>query len=105
MGFVVDEDETLFVEHQFSIDYNILENIAVLLLDRQQPVEASVDASGLETLAKLVALQVLLRVNLKRKMLVVVDIGEPALDVWNSFSNCNVGLGFVNHEYGLGKYN
>ena len=56
MGFVVDEDETLFVEHQFSIDYNILENVAVLLLDRQQPVEAGVDAFGLETLAKLVTL-------------------------------------------------
>jgi hypothetical protein len=37
-------------------------------------------------------------------MLMVIDVCEPGLNVWNTFSNCNVGLRFINHENRLCKY-
>lgn len=38
-------------------------------------------------------------------MLVVIDVGEPSLNIWNTFGNSDVSLGIVNHKNRLSENN
>jgi hypothetical protein len=64
MGFIIDKNHTFLVEDELAVDDDVFEDVCVLLLERQDSVKALTDALGLETLSKLIALQVLLGVDL-----------------------------------------